>query len=90
MPTAQKKPIDIFVIPIDGIDVRFTYSNNIISYFFIHEGKNYGNALNVLQDGKKRATITDAVQGGAMLMLNAIESIKKLYEQQTTGETTQG
>lgn len=76
------KKIDIFVIPIEGVDVRFTYSNNIISYFFIHEGKNYGNALNILQSDKKRATLTDCIHGGAMLMMNAVDSINKVIKEQ--------
>ena len=72
------KKIDIFIIPIEGVDVKFTYSNNIISYHFQEDGKNYGNALNILPEGKKRATIESSVKGGAILMLNAIESIKSI------------
>lgn len=75
------KKIDIFVIPIEGIDVRFTYSNNIISYFFVYDGKNYGNALNILQSDKKRATLTDCIQGGAMLMMNAVDSVKNIIKE---------
>lgn len=75
------KQVDIFIIPIEGIDVKFTYSNNIISYHFSEEGKNYGNALNILPEGKKRPTIDSAVKGGGILMLNAIESIKNLKSQ---------
>lgn len=77
MSKAQKK-VEIYIIPIEGIDVKFTYSNNIISYHFTHNEKNYGNALNILSEGAKRATIDDAVKGGGVLMLNAIESIKSI------------
>ena len=72
------KQIDIFIIPIEGIDVKFTYANNIISYFFEKDTKKYGNAVNILQKDKKRATVPDALQGGALLMINAVESIKEL------------
>lgn len=78
MSKAQKK-VEIYIIPIEGIDVKFTYSNNIISYHFSHEDKNYGNALNILSEGKKRATVDSAVKGGGILMLNAIESIKNIH-----------
>lgn len=74
----SKKQVEIFIIPIDGIDVKFTYANNIISYHFTHEEKNYGNALNILPEGLKRPTIESAVKGGGILMLNAIESIKSI------------
>lgn len=74
----SKKQVEIFIIPIDGIDVKFTYANNIISYHFTHEEKNYGNALNILPEGSKRPTIESAVKGGGILMLNAIESIKSI------------
>lgn len=74
----SKKNIDIFIVPIDGIDVKFTYNNNIISYFFDNDGKNYGNALNVLKEGKKKATYDDCIKGGAILMLNAVESIRQI------------
>jgi len=72
------KKVEIYIIPINGIDVKFTYSNNIISYHFNHEDKNYGNALNILPEGGKRATIESAVKGGGVLMLNAIESINNI------------
>lgn len=74
------KKIDIFIIPIEGVDVKFSYSNNIISYHFLEDGKNYGNALNILSEGNKRATIESAVKGGGILMLNAIESIKSIKQ----------
>lgn len=74
----SKKQVEIFIIPIDGIDVKFTYSNNIISYHFTHEEKNYGNALNILPEEGKRTTVESAVKGGSILMLNAIESIKSI------------
>lgn len=74
----SKKQVEIFIIPIEDIDVKFTYSNNIISYHFTHEEKNYGNALNILPEGGKRATVESAVKGGGILMLNAIESIKSI------------
>lgn len=76
----MKKKVEIYIIPIEGVDVKFTYSNNIISYHFNHEDKNYGNALNILKEGSKRATIDDAVKGGGILMLNAIESIKNINQ----------
>lgn len=76
----MKKKVEIYIIPIEGIDVKFTYANNIISYHFSHDDKNYGNALNILKEGSKRATIDDAVKGGGILMLNAIESIKSINE----------
>lgn len=76
----MSKKVEIYIIPIEGIDVKFTYANNIISYHFSHDGKNYGNALNILKEGSKRATIDDAVKGGGILMLNAIESIKSINE----------
>jgi hypothetical protein len=77
----MSKKVDIFIVPIDGIDVKFTYNNNIISYHFVHEEKNYGNALNILPEGSKRATIESSIKGGCVLMLNAIESIKSIKEQ---------
>jgi hypothetical protein len=72
------KKIDIFIIPINGIDVKFTYSNNVVSYQFTHEEKSYGNALNILAEGAKRATLEQAIKGGAILMLNAQDSINNL------------
>lgn len=75
-----QKPIDIFIVPIDGVDVKFTYSNNIISYHLEHDGKNYGNALNILTGENKRATIADAIKGAGVLMLNAVESIKQIKD----------
>ncbi len=72
------KKIDIFIVPIAGMDVKFTYSNNVIGYQFMHEGKNYGNALNILEEGKKRATLEQAIKGGAVIMLNAQESINSI------------
>lgn len=77
----SNKKVDIYIVPIDGVDVKFTYANNVISYHYSLEDKNYGNALNILPEGKKRATIESAVKGGGILMLNAIESIKSLKEQ---------
>jgi hypothetical protein len=77
----MSKKVDIFIVPIDGIDVKFTYNNNIISYHYSIEDKNYGNALNILPEGKKRSTIESAVKGGGIIMLNAIESIKSIKEQ---------
>jgi hypothetical protein len=77
----SNKKVDIYIIPIDGVDVKFTYNNNIISYHYSIDGKNYGNALNILPEGKKRSTVESAVKGGGILMLNAIESIKSLKEQ---------
>lgn len=74
----KSKKVEIFIIPINGIDVKFTYSNSIISYHFNIEEKNYGNALNILPEGKKRATLNEAIKGGAVLMLNAVESINNL------------
>lgn len=81
MAKTQKK-VEIYIVPIDGIDVKFTYSNNIISYHFSNDEKNYGNALNILHEGNKRATIESAVKGGGILMLNAIESIKSIKSNQ--------
>jgi hypothetical protein len=77
----MSKKVDIFIVPIDGVDVKFTYSNNVISYHYSMDDKNYGNALNILTEGNKRATIESSVKGGCVLMLNAIESIKNLKEQ---------
>lgn len=80
---AAAKKIDIFVVPINGIDVRFTYSNNVISYFFQYKEKNYGNALNILKEGKKKPNFDDCIKGGAVLMLNAVESINSLTNEST-------
>lgn len=77
---SKQKPIDIFIVPIKDIDVKFTYANNIIQYQFTRDGQNYGNALNVLPEGKKRTTIESAIKGGAVLMLNAIESVNGVIE----------
>ncbi len=74
----RKQNIEVFIIPINGIDVKFTYSNNIISYHFNIGDKNYGNALNILPEGKKRSTLESAIKGGGVLMLNAVESINNL------------
>lgn len=75
---AKTKAIEIFIIPIKDIDVKFTYSKGIIQYQFTKDGQNYGNALNVLSEGQKRATLESTIKGGAILMLNAVESINQL------------
>lgn len=82
------KKLDIFIIPILGIDVKFTYSNNVVAYQFIYNGKNYGNALNILGEGKTRATLEQGIKGGVIIMLNAQESITNLINQNNDEQTT--
>lgn len=81
---ATAKKVEVFVIPIKDIDVRFTYSNKIISYFFVYNGKNYGNALNIEPEDKKRPKLEDGIRGGGLLMLNAYESVLKILEELET------
>ena len=76
----NKKKIEIFIIPIKGIDVTMTYFNSTVMYEFNYEGKHYGNALNILPEGKKRPTIESSIKGGAVILLNAFESIEKLIK----------